>query len=96
MVRKVFFSFHFQAYAWRVGQVRNSWLTRGETTTFLDSADWEKVKRGGDRAIKNWIDGQLKGTSVTVLLIGADTAGREYVNHEITESYRHLYTSIER
>ncbi|MEE9214326.1 MAG: TIR domain-containing protein [Thermodesulfobacteriota bacterium] len=34
---------------------------------FIDSADFETLKRRGDSAIKNWIDNQLKGTSVTVV-----------------------------
>jgi hypothetical protein len=49
--------------------------------------DWETVKRGGDAAIKRWIDGQLSGTSCTVVLIGAQTAGRKWINHEIVESW---------
>lgn len=88
MVRKVFFSFHYQRDVWRVGQVRNSWLTKkGESNTFMDKADWEKVKLGGDAAIKKWIDQQLNGTSVTVVLIGSETHEREYVLHEIKRSW---------
>lgn len=55
MGRKVFFSFHHQNDSWRVGQVRNSWLTKGESNAFLDAAEWEAVERKGDAAIKRWI-----------------------------------------
>jgi hypothetical protein len=89
MARRVFFSFHYEADVWRAGQVRNSWVTKvdREAAGFWDAAAWEEVKRGGDAAVKRWIDGQLAGTSVTVVLIGAQTASREYVNYEITQSH---------
>lgn len=90
MARKAFFSFHYQRDVWRVSQVRNSWVTKPdhEASPFLDAAEWEKIKKGGDTAIKKWIDNQLKGTSVTIILIGAETAGREYVDYEIKQSYQ--------
>lgn len=88
MARRVFFSFHHQYDSWRVGQVRNSWLTKGEENTFLDAAAWETVKQRGDAAVKSWIDGELAGTSVTVILIGKYTAERRWVKYEIQESYK--------
>ncbi|MBI2792328.1 MAG: TIR domain-containing protein [Gammaproteobacteria bacterium] len=90
MPRRVFFSFHYQNDNWRVAQVRNSWLFKDKENgapPFYDAADWESIKKGGDAAIKYWIDTQLKGTSVTVVLIGAETAGRKYVEYEIIQSH---------
>lgn len=89
MARRVFFSFHFKNDAWRAGQVRNSWVTKPdrESAGFIDAAEWEKVKGRGDAAIKKWIDEQLTGTSVTVVLIGSETANRDYVMYEIKQSY---------
>ena len=73
MARHVFFSFHHQRDIWRVNQVRNSWITQGNTVAgFWDDASWESVKKQGDQAIKAWINRQMKGTSVTVVLIGAE------------------------
>lgn len=87
MARRVFFSFHYQRDIVRVGQVRNSWVTQERTTAgFWDSAEWEKVKRGGYDAVERWIENQLEGTSVTVVLIGAETANRKLVVHEIQRS----------
>ncbi len=86
MARHVYFSFHFERDAWRVGQVRNSWI--GEKNQLLDHADWEKVLRQGDAAVKNWIDNQMKGASVTVVLIGAETYQRPWVLYEIVKSHR--------
>src|SRR5260370_8473035 len=72
---------------WRAMVVRNSWVTQGkEAAGFIDAADFEKLKRQGDQAIKTWIDGQLKGTSVTVVLVGAATCSSRWVKYEIEKS----------
>ena len=87
-MRKVFFSFHYSRDAWRVSQVRNSWLIRSDNqaSPFLDKAQWQEVKRHGDENIKKWILEQLSGTSVTVVLIGSETSSRRWVQFEIMES----------
>ena len=88
MARKVFFSFHYDRDVRRIIQVRNSWVVRakGEAQPFYDAAEFEEAKRraGG---IEKWIEEQLKGTSVTVVLFGAETYEREWVRHEIKRSY---------
>ncbi|MFL0270085.1 TIR domain-containing protein [Candidatus Clostridium radicumherbarum] len=86
-MRKTFFSFHFGRDAWRAGQIRNSGMLIGEKSGFLDKAEWEKVKLKGETAITRWIDEQLSGTSVTVILIGKETSQRKYVDYEIKKSY---------
>ena len=89
MARRVFFSFHHQKDSWRVSQVRNSWVTqKGTTNTFLDAADWEAVQRKGEAAVKEWIDKQMLGTGVTVVLIGRETSTRSYVQYEIRQSIK--------
>ena len=86
MARKVFFSFKYKDVS-RAMVVRNSWVVQGkEAAGFIDSADFEKLKRQGDTAIKNWIDNQLKGTSVTVVLVGKDTCASRWVKYEIEKS----------
>lgn len=88
MSRHVFFSFHYKNDVWRANQIRNSWVTQGKTAAgFIDSAEFEKVKQNGKEAVKKWIDSQLVGTSVTVVLIGSDTSNREYVQYELKKSY---------
>lgn len=88
MARKVFFSFHYDRDVHRVVQVRNSWVVRasGDAPPFYDKAEFEMVKKraGG---IENWIEEQLRGTSVTVVLFGAETYDRPWVRHEIKRSY---------
>lgn len=54
----------------------------------MDAAAWEAVKKRGDAAVKAWIDRQLQGTGVTVVLIGTYTASREFVTYEIEQSYK--------
>ena len=90
MARRVFFSFHYEGDIWRASQVRNSWVTQPdrETAGFWDAAAWEKVKKKGEAAIKKWIDDQLKGTSVTVVLIGAETSSRDYIKYELEQSWK--------
>src|SRR5262245_22184528 len=89
MARRVFFSFHHEGDIKRVGQVRNSWLTKPEhgDAGYVDAAAWESIQRRGDEAVKRWIAAQLDGTSVTVVLIGAETADRPWVLYEIVESH---------
>ena len=74
MARKVFFSFKYDDVA-RAMIVRNSWVTQ-DSAGFIDKADFEEVKRKGDAAIKKWIDEQLKGTTVTVVLVGENCEGQ--------------------
>lgn len=87
MVRKVFFSFHYSDIL-LVSQIRNSWKLRpgSDTQPFHDRAEWEKVKRESPGTIKNWIDSQLRGSSVTVVLVGSETATRPWVKYEIESS----------
>ena len=49
--------------------------------------EWETITKGGDAAIKKWIAEQLHGRSCTVVLVGSETAGRNWINHEICESW---------
>src|SRR6266478_2355983 len=81
MTRSAFFSFYYKKDVARANQVRNSWVTKGdkEAAGFTDAAAFEEVEKGGDAAIKKWINSQLSGTSVTVVLIGSETHQREYV-----------------
>ncbi len=88
MPRKVFFSFHYEFDIFRVSQIRNSNVVISKFTqsSFLDHADWETVKRGGQSSIKNWIDNQIEGSTVTCVLIGSHTNNREWVHYEIKKS----------
>ena len=86
-MRRVFFSFDWDD-VWHVNQIRHSWVTKGsyEAAGFIDVADIEGVKKAKDYAIKNWIDQQLNGTSVSCVLIGSQTANSRWVLYEIKAS----------
>lgn len=89
MVRTAFFSFHYDEDSWRASQVRNSDVVQSDdfdSSGFIDGAEWEEVKQEGDSAIKRWIRKQMRGCSVTVLLIGSNTHGRKWIDHEIRKS----------
>jgi hypothetical protein len=86
MARRVFFSFEYGDVD-RAMVVRNSWVTKErEAAGFYDAAEFEKVKQQGDVAIKKWIEDQLIGTSVTTVLVGADTCTSKWVTYEIEKS----------
>jgi len=87
MARRVFFSFHYERDGQRASVVRNSWVTKGETAGYIDAANWEEVKGKGEAAVKRWIEDELSGTSVTVVLIGTETSSREWVQYEIRRSH---------
>ncbi|MFO0780505.1 MAG: TIR domain-containing protein [Candidatus Gracilibacteria bacterium] len=71
------------------GQVRNSNLLADEDEYGLSiPVEWEKIERQGEEAIKRWINSQLQYTSVTVVLIGAQTSERSWVDYEIRESWK--------
>ena len=87
MARRVFFSFHYDNDINRSMIVRNSWVTQGkEAAGFIDKAEFEKMKRKGEKEVYKGIDKQLEGTSVTVVLIGAETLSRPFVQYEICKS----------
>ena len=84
MARQVFFSFHHARDNWRANQVRNSWVTQDRKSVgFWDAAEWEKVKKTDAASVHKWIDKQMEGTSVTAVLVGAETANRDHVRYEI-------------
>jgi hypothetical protein len=87
MARRVFFSFHYQRDLWRANVVRNSGAIEGVSAAgFQDAFFWEETKRTGDVAVKKLIRSGLRNTSVTVVLIGAETANRRYLTYEVEQS----------
>jgi len=87
MARKVFFSFHYERDIWRTNVVRNSGIVEGTAAAgFHDASLWEEAKKKGDAEVKKLIDKGLIGTSVTVVLIGAETSSRKFVDYEIEQS----------
>ena len=86
MVRRVFYSFHYDLDNSRVQQIMNIGAIEGSKSA--TPQDWESVKRGGEDAIKRWINSQLDGKSCTIVLIGKETAERKFVRYEIEKSWK--------
>lgn len=86
MTRRCFFSFHYQEDSWRVGQIRS--IGKIERNVPTTPNDWERIKLGGDSAIKKWINAQLDRRTCTVVLIGTHTSKRHWVKYEIVESWK--------
>ena len=86
MAKKCFLSFHYKDDCWRVSQVKK--IGAIEEQPLLDSNDWESIKKKGDAAIERWIADNMKGKKCLVVLVGAKTAGRRWVKHEIKKAWK--------
>jgi hypothetical protein len=88
MARRVFFSFHYERDLTRANIVRNTWLAQGdgEPAGFFAAGPWQEAKKSGKSAIEQMIDDALKNTTVTAVLVGKESASRDYVKYEIDQS----------
>jgi hypothetical protein len=92
MSRRTFFSFHYKPDVSRAWVVRNSWVTKvaqGERQDagFFDSSVFEASKRESDDALKRFLREGLINTTVTCVLVGAETSLRRWVRYEIFNSF---------
>jgi hypothetical protein len=81
----VFYSFHYANDVFRVQQIRNIGVIDGNTPASAN--DWEQLKRKGNAAVEKWIDDNMKYRRCVVVLIGAETASREWVKYEIRKAW---------
>lgn len=87
MAHRTFFSFHYERDVWRASVVRNSSQTKPSIDPeWIEASIWEDAKTSGDTAVQRLINDALKNTTVTAVLIGAETASRKWVNYEIDQS----------
>ena len=86
MARQVFYSFHYKPDCWRTSQVRNIGVIEGNKPA--PDNDWETITKTGDAAIQKWIDNQMHYRSTTILLVGANTAARKWINYEIEKTWK--------
>lgn len=85
MARRCFYSFHYDPDNARASQVRNIGVIEGNRPA--SDNDWESIKKGGDDAIKGWIASQMNGKTCCIVLVGAGTANRKWVNYEIVKAW---------
>jgi Thoeris protein ThsB, TIR-like domain len=87
VARRVFFSFEYDNDVTRAMIVRKSAVTQGkETAGFVDAAEFEKIRKKGDQAVRAWINEQLDRTTVTAVLVGSETCDSKWVRYEIEQS----------
>ena len=53
----------------------------------LTGQKWEEVKKGGDTAIKKWINDEMSGKTCLVVLVGTNTSTRPWVQYEIIKAW---------
>jgi hypothetical protein len=58
-----------------------------EGQPILTGQKWEEVEKGGNPAIKKWINDQMQGKSCLVVLVGTLTSTRPWVDYEIKKAW---------
>jgi hypothetical protein len=89
MTRRTFFSFHYKPDVWRVQNVRNCWIVNQQGKSadgFFDSSVFEASAKENENTLKAFLRDGLKNSSVTCVLVGAETASRRWVRYEIIRS----------
>ncbi|PPB48045.1 hypothetical protein C4K88_16480 [Arthrobacter pityocampae] len=85
MARTVFYSFHYERDVHRVQLVRNVNALEGQP--LLNSQHWEEVRRQGQKSIESWIDKEMAYKRAVIVLIGSQTATRDWVLYEIERAW---------
>jgi hypothetical protein len=85
--RCVHLAFHVEHDLHRVNQIREQ-LVSGEidATGFFDLAEYERLSRGDKTSLRQVIRERVAESSVTLVLIGTETASRPFVHLQIEES----------
>lgn len=88
MARKCFYSFHYVPDNWRASQVRQIGAIEGNQPA--SDNDWETIASGANHEdrIKRWIAEQMKGRTCVIVLVGAATAKRKWINYEIIKAWQ--------
>ncbi|MEV7040192.1 TIR domain-containing protein [Amycolatopsis sp. NPDC051061] len=81
----VFYSFHYERDVTRVQLVRNMGVLDGQP--LLKAQEWEQVLASGDAAVEKWIDDEMSYKRAVVVLVGAETADRPWVQYEIEKAW---------
>jgi len=84
--KTVFYSFHYERDVNRVQLVRHINALEGQP--LLNAQEWEAVRRRGQQAIVDWIDKEMLYKRAVVVLIGQETASREWVIYEIEKAWK--------
>src|SRR5947208_15398201 len=87
MARQCFYTFQFMPGNCRAATVRSIGVIEGNEPA-LDN-EWEAITSGPDKdeKIQSWIARQMKGKTCNIVLVGAETANRKWINHEIVKAW---------
>lgn len=85
MSRHVFYSLHYEADRSRAELVRK--LAFLVPNLEAKPGEWATIQRTGEFTFKRWFEQQVRGRSCTIVLIGAHTAARPWVQYEIKRSW---------
>lgn len=85
MAKSIFASFHYDNDNHRVQQVLN--MGAIEKDSKVTAQDWETVKYKTQATIEKWIHDQMLRKSAVVILVGAETSKRHWVDYEIRKAW---------
>lgn len=85
MATTAYYSFHHKNDDHRVRLVHEIDTVTGQP--LLEKQEWDQVKAGGNRAVKEWIDEKMAASDVVIVLVGSETAGRHWVRYEIEKAW---------
>lgn len=86
--RRVYLIYHHEGDQWRAAQVRNVLASASDMQIpRYDLAEWEELRRGGEQAISEYIDAEMRDASVAILLVGGQTSRRRWIDYEIVRSH---------
>jgi hypothetical protein len=85
MAKSSFVSFHYQRDHWRVQQILRMGALEGQEE--IPAQNWEAVKARGRAAVEAWIDEEMNYKQAVIVMIGAETADREFVKYEIKRAW---------
>ena len=92
MSERVFLSFDHERDSARAAQWRAQALSSSTCSALDDSGlagrdEWRRLERCGPAGVRHWIDAQLAATTVTIVLIGGETAASVWVRYTIVQSH---------
>jgi hypothetical protein len=87
MASQCFYSFHFKPDNWRAATVRSIGVIDGNKPA--SDNEWESITSGidKDQKIKSWIARQMQGKACAIVLVGAETSNRKWINYEIVKAW---------
>ncbi len=84
--KQVFLSYHHELDHFRASKIC-SMRPLDKSVQFM-RAFWEEVSKPSDTKMKEWIDNQLTQSDCIIVLIGEETAKKQWINYTIKQAYQ--------